>query len=157
MYLIKTPPTTNPYLNIAIEEYAVRNLDMSHDYLFIYSNAPSVVIGKNQNPFMEVNLPFLKTNNIKLARRISGGGAVYHEPGNLNFCYITESTKENFNNYKKFLNPIIEYLNSLGIPAVINQRNDIEVEGLKISGNAQFTSRNRMLSHGTLLDRKSVV
>ncbi|NOG43930.1 MAG: lipoate--protein ligase [Calditrichaeota bacterium] len=151
MYLIKTPEIKDPKINLAIEEFAVRNLDISKDYLFIYSNSPSVIIGKNQNPFEEVNITFSNEKNIEIVRRISGGGAVYHENGNINFSFITENTKENFNNYKIFLNPIIKLLNRLGVPAKINHRNDIIVEGKKISGNAQFTSRNRLLSHGTLL------
>jgi len=151
MYLIKTPDITNPKINLAIEEYAVRNLDISKDYLFVYSNSPSVIIGKNQNPFEEVNLTFIKENNIEMIRRVSGGGAVYHEEGNINFSFITKSTKENFNNYIKFLQPIVNLLNDLKVPAKINHRNDLVIGEKKISGNAQFTSRKRMLSHGTLL------
>ncbi len=151
MYLIKTPIINDPKINLAIEEFAVRNLDISNDYLFIYSNSPSVIIGKNQNPFEEINLSYINSHNIEMVRRISGGGAVYHELGNLNFCFITESTKDNFNNYTNFLKPIKSFLNNLGVPAKINQRNDIVIEKNKISGNAQFTSRKRMLSHGTLL------
>jgi len=151
MYLIKTPTITDPKKNLAIEEYAVRNLDISNDYLFVYSNSPSVIIGKNQNPFEEVNLSYLNKNNIEVVRRISGGGAVYHEKGNINFSFITESTKENFNNYSKFLQPIAELLNRLNVPVTINQRNDLVIGEKKISGNAQFTSRKSLLSHGTLL------
>ncbi len=151
MYLIKTPIITDPKINLAIEEYAVRNLDISNDYLFIYSNSPSVIIGKNQNPFEEINISFLNENSIELVRRISGGGAVYHEKGNINFSYITKSTKENFNNYSNFLQPIASLLNDLNVPAKINHRNDLLIGEKKISGNAQFTSRRRMLCHGTLL------
>lgn len=151
MYLIKTPDIYDPKLNLAIEEYVVRNLDLHDDLLYIYRNKPSVIIGKNQNPCEEVNLRFIETENIQIFRRISGGGTVYHEPGNINFCYITQNTKENFNNYKNFLKPIVQLLKNLEIPAKINPRNDIVIDGLKISGNAQFTTRGKMFSHGTLL------
>jgi lipoate---protein ligase len=151
VYLIKTPHITDPKLNLAIEEFAVRSLDISKEYLFIYSNAPSIIIGKNQNPFQEINWTFLENNEIEVIRRISGGGAVYHEAGNINFSFITQSSKENFNKYTRFLEPIVNTLNSLNANTRINKRNDLVIGNKKISGNAQFTSRNRLLSHGTLL------
>jgi lipoate---protein ligase len=151
VYLIKTPHITDPKLNLAIEEFAVRNLDTSKEYLFIYSNVPSIIIGKNQNPFQETNWPFIEKNNIEIVRRISGGGTVYHGPGNINFSFITQNSKENFNKYTRFLGPIVHTLNSLNVKARINKRNDLVIGERKISGNAQFTSRNRLLSHGTLL------
>ncbi len=151
MYLIKTPHITDPKINLAIEEFAVRNLDASKEYLFIYSNAPSIIIGKNQNPFQETNWPFIEKKNIEIVRRISGGVTVYHGPGNINFSFITQSSKENFNKYTRFLEPIVHTLNSLNVKAQINKRNDLVIGERKISGNAQFTSRNRLLSHGTLL------
>lgn len=151
MYLVKTNNITDPALNLAIEEYLVRKVNSTDDYLYLYINEPSVIIGKHQNPFEEVNLNFCNDKNIKLLRRISGGGTVYHDHGNLNFCYITQSTQKNFNVYKQFLTPIAEYLNSIKVKAKINSRNDLVIGTQKISGNAQFTSRKRMLSHGTLL------
>lgn len=151
MFLIKSNETNNPKTNLAIEEFAVRQLNDKNDFLYIYQNKPSVIIGKNQNPFEEINLPFILKEDIEIMRRISGGGAVYHEPGNINFCYITKSTRDNFNNYKNFLQPIVDYLKRLDVPAKINDRNDLVIQGKKISGNAQFTSRDKMLSHGTLL------
>jgi len=151
MYLLQTPQTFDPKINLAIEEHVVRNFDADRDLLFIYRNNPSLIIGKNQNPFEEVNMDFLETNNIEMFRRISGGGAVYHDLGNINFSYITKNTRENFNNYKSFLKPVIDLLNKKGIPAKINKRNDIVIDNLKISGNAQFTTRGKMFSHGTLL------
>lgn len=151
MLFIKSPHNLDPKINLAIEEYAVRNFDIEKDYLFIYQNKPSVIIGKNQNPFEEINLSYIFNNKIEICRRISGGGAVYHEPGNVNFCYITKSSRENFNKYKIFLNPIVNYLNRLGLKAFVNSRNDLVIDNRKVSGNAQFTSRGRMLCHGTLL------
>jgi lipoate-protein ligase A len=151
MFLIKSPVLYDPKINLAVEEFSVRNLSMDCEYLFIYQNAPAVIIGKNQNPYEEVNLSYIFRNEIELCRRISGGGAVYHDQGNINFCYITKNTRENFNQYQNFLNPVVKCLNGLGVNAQINKRNDLVIAGKKISGNAQFTSRQRLLSHGTLL------
>ncbi|MBD3224312.1 MAG: lipoate--protein ligase, partial [Caldithrix sp.] len=143
---------TNPYLNLALEEYAVRHLDVSrHAYLFLYVNDPCVVVGKHQNVLEEVNLKTAAQYHIPVIRRISGGGAVYHDQGNLNFSYITRHTLKDFNNYRKFLQPIIEVLESYGLHIDITERNNLHVDGNKVSGNAQFSSREHMLSHGTLL------
>ncbi|MCB0282376.1 MAG: lipoate--protein ligase family protein [Calditrichaeota bacterium] len=151
MYLVKTENIAVPAINLAIEEYLVRKVNSEDEFLYLYVNEPSVIIGKHQNPFEEVNLNFCRNSNINVYRRISGGGTVYHDKGNLNFCYITQSTQKNFNVYKQFLTPIVEYLNSIHVKAEINSRNDLIIGSQKISGNAQFTSRKRMLSHGTLL------
>ncbi|GAB4364720.1 MAG: lipoate--protein ligase LplJ [Calditrichia bacterium] len=142
---------TDPYLNLALEEYALRNLEMNADYVLFYINQPAVIIGRHQNPWEEVNMDFVEREGIPVIRRISGGGAVYHDAGNLNFSFITPYTKAKFNNYQKFTEPIIQTLRSLGVEAKLNQRNAIVVGDYKISGNAQFTSKNRMVSHGTLL------
>jgi lipoate---protein ligase len=151
MFLLQTPQIFDPKINLAIEEYMVRKFDTSEDLLFIYQNSPSLIIGKNQNPFEEINLNFLIAEKLEMYRRISGGGAVYHDLGNINFSYITNNTRENFNNYKNFLEPVITLLKTKGIAAEINPRNDIVIDKLKISGNAQFSTRGRMFSHGTLL------
>lgn len=152
MILIQPKVESNePATNFAIEEFVARNCDIEQDYLFLYRNKPSVIIGKNQNPFLEIDIQYLNEQNIPMVRRISGGGTVFHDLGNLNFCFITKSTRDNFNRYTQFLEPIVQFLNNLGVPAEINKRNDIIVNGKKVSGNAQFTSRNRMFSHGTLL------
>ena len=131
MYLIKTDPVTDPAINLAIEEFAVRNLDISKDYLFLYINRPAVIIGKHQNPFEEINLECARKNKVAVLRRISGGGTVYHDPGNLNFCFITQNTLHNFNTYKQFLSPIVFMLNSLGVKAEINSRKGRRKESRK--------------------------
>jgi len=151
MILIDNRNITDPHLNLALEEYALRHLDMCEDYLLLYVNEPAVIIGKHQNPWEEANLRFLREQRIPLLRRISGGGAVYHDRGNLNFSFITRYRKSRFNNYREFTRPVIETLRSLGVPTELNSRNDIVIGERKISGNAQFTSKERMLSHGTLL------
>lgn len=150
-YLIDNADSQDPAVNLALEEYAVRHLDISHDYCFLYINQPCIVLGRHQNAFEEINYPYVLQNRIPVHRRISGGGTVFHDPGNLSFSFITRYDKKKFNNYVYFNRSIIDALNALKIPAELNGRNDIVIGEKKISGNAQFTSLNRMLSHGTLL------
>ena len=150
-YLIDNLNSQDPALNLALEEYAVRHLDMSHEYCLLNVNQPCIVVGRHQNAFEEINYPFVAKNSIPVYRRISGGGTVYHDQGNISFSFITRYDKKKFNNYAYFNRPIIAALNALNIPAELNGRNDIVIGEKKISGNAQFTSLNHMVSHGTLL------
>lgn len=142
---------TDPQINLAIEEYALKNLDINETYLLFYINGPSIIIGKNQNTIEEINTEYVEANGIKVVRRLSGGGAVYHDLGNLNFSFITKDDGESFHNFKKFTEPVVEALHKLGVQAELSGRNDIVVDGRKISGNAQFSTRGRMFSHGTLM------
>ncbi len=142
---------TDPAFNLALEEYALRNLDIDYDYLLIYRNRPSIIIGKHQNVVEEVNLRFAHENALPVLRRISGGGAVYHDLGNINFSFITRHTGTNINQYRIFLQPIIKTIEGFGLSVQLNERNNLLIDGKKISGNAQFSSRDRLLSHGTLL------
>lgn len=152
-YFIDNQNSLDPTLNLALEEYIVRNPKMTDDYFLLYCNAPAVVIGRHQNAFEEANLLFLQKQHIPLIRRISGGGTVYHDRGNLNFSFITRYEKFKFNNYRYFNQPILDALHSLGIKAEFGRRNEMVIGQKKISGNAQFTSKKRMISHGTLLFR----
>jgi lipoate---protein ligase len=151
MLFIDNQGITDPRINLAIEEFALRNLDIHETYLLFYINEPSIIIGKNQNTIEEINTKFVEENNIHVVRRLSGGGAVYHDLGNLNFSFITKDDGESFHNFKKFTFPVIEALNNIGVNAELSGRNDILVNGRKISGNAQFATKGRMFSHGTLL------
>jgi lipoate-protein ligase A len=151
MLFIDNKGITDPRINLAIEEYALKNLDINETYLLFYINEPSIIIGKNQNTIEEINTEYVETNGIKVVRRLSGGGAVYHDLGNLNFSFITKDDGESFHNFRKFTQPVIEALRKLGVNAELSGRNDILVEGRKISGNAQFSTKGRMFSHGTLL------
>ncbi len=119
-------------------------------YLF-YINRPSIIIGRNQNTIEEINADYVDGNGITVVRRLSGGGAVYHDLGNLNFSFITKDDGDSFHNFKKFTQPVVETLEKLGIHAELSGRNDILAEGKKISGNAMFSTKGRMFSHGTLL------
>ncbi|WLD95338.1 lipoate--protein ligase [Alkalihalobacillus sp. AL-G] len=151
MLFIDNVNITDPRINLAIEEYALKHLDINETYLLFYINEPSIIIGKNQNTVEEINSPYVKENDIHVVRRLSGGGAVYHDLGNLNFSFITRDDGNSFHDFKKFTEPVIKALNKLGVPAELSGRNDILVEGKKISGNAQFSTKGRMFSHGTLM------
>ena len=151
MIFIDNEGHTDPKLNLALEEYALRNFDNSKDYLLFYINEPSIIIGRNQNTLEEINQSYTASNNIHVVRRISGGGAVYHDLGNLNFSFITNYDGKSISNFKKFTAPVIRVLNDMGVSAELKGRNDIEVGDKKISGTAQFSTGKRMISHGTLL------
>ncbi|WHY78917.1 lipoate--protein ligase [Neobacillus sp. WH10] len=151
MLFIDNKGITDPRINLAIEEYALKNLDINETYLLFYINEPSIIIGKNQNTIEEINTEYVESNGIHVVRRLSGGGAVYHDLGNLNFSFITKDDGESFHNFRKFTEPVVAALKKLGVNAELSGRNDLEVEGRKISGNAQFSTKGRMFSHGTLL------
>ncbi len=151
MIFIENDGNTNPRLNLALEEYALRNFSPTEDYLLFYINEPSIIIGRNQNTLEEINRQYVEENNIHVVRRISGGGAVYHDFGNLNFSFITNHDGKSLNNFKKFTAPVIKVLQQLGLNAELKGRNDIQVDEKKISGTAQFSTGKRMVSHGTLL------
>lgn len=151
MLFIDNEGITDPRVNLAIEEYALRNLDINDTYLLFYINEPSIIIGKNQNTIEEINTDYVEENGIHVVRRLSGGGAVYHDLGNLNFSFITKDDGESFHNFKKFTEPVIAALRKINVPAELSGRNDILVNGRKVSGNAQFSTKGRMFSHGTLM------
>lgn len=151
MLFIDNNGITDPQINLAIEEYALNNLDINETYLLFYINQPSIIIGRNQNTIEEINTEYVDKNNIIVVRRLSGGGAVYHDLGNLNFSFITKDDGESFHNFMKFTAPVIEALKKLGVNAELSGRNDIQVGERKISGNAQFSTKGRMFSHGTLM------
>lgn len=151
MKFIDNAGITDPRINLAIEEWALKNLDPDETYLLFYINEPSIIIGKNQNTFEEINLDYVKDNNLHVVRRLSGGGAVYHDLGNLNFSFITKDDGDSFHNFKKFTEPVVQALQKLGVNAQLSGRNDLQVGERKISGNAQFTTKGRMFSHGTLM------
>jgi len=142
---------TDPRINLAIEEYALKHLNIDETYLLFYINRPSIIIGRNQNTIEEINSDYVDEKGITVVRRLSGGGAVYHDLGNLNFSFITKDDGDSFHNFKKFTQPVVETLEKLGIHAELSGRNDILAEGKKISGNAMFSTKGRMFSHGTLL------
>ena len=139
---------TNPYFNIASEEYLLKQ---TRDYyIYLWKNSPAVIIGNNQNTLLEVDVNAANKKGIKVVRRITGGGAVYHDLNNICYTIIAPYSSEE-NNYIKFTKPVIEYLNLLGVNATFAGRNDILVDGKKISGNAQVIYKDRIMHHGTIL------
>lgn len=137
--------------NLALEEYVLRHKPTAEDCLLFYVNAPAIIIGRNQNTIEEIDPAVVAERGITVVRRLSGGGAVYHDLGNLNFSFITPAAPERFNRYDAFLRPVLDVLRAFGLDAELGGRNDITVDGRKVSGNAQFTTTRRMFSHGTLL------
>lgn len=144
-------PSTNPFYNLALDEYAMKHIEVDEDFFFLWQNEPSVIIGKNQNTLEEINQQFIEENNIHVARRVSGGGAVYHDFGNLNFTFIINVDDPGQVNYKKYVQPIIDALKVMGVTAEASGRNDILINGLKISGNAQRLANGKLMHHGTLI------
>lgn len=142
-------PNVDPYFNIASEEYLLKSF--SDDIFMLYRNESSVIVGKHQNAFAEVNTLFVKQHNIPVIRRLSGGGAVFHDMGNVNFTFISNGREGSLVDFKKFLTPILTALQTMGVPAEANKRNDLVIEERKISGNAEHVFKNRTLHHGTLL------
>jgi lipoate-protein ligase A len=151
MLFIDNKGINDPAFNLALEEYALRQLNLREGCLLFYINEPSIIIGKNQNTIEEIHSEYVQKNGIHIVRRLSGGGAVYHDLGNLNFSILTLDDGKSFLNFAKFTQPVIDVLQSLGVNAELTGRNDIQVGEQKISGNAQFATRGRMYSHGTLL------
>jgi lipoate---protein ligase len=141
---------TDPHLNLALEEYLLRHADTDRPLLLFYINEPAVIIGRNQNTLEEIDPDFIKAQGIHVVRRLSGGGAVFHDLGNLNFSFITPG-RENLHNFAKFTEPVVAVLRRLGVAAELRGKSDIFAEGKKISGNAQYVAQQRMFSHGTLL------
>lgn len=142
---------TDPFFNLALEEYLLKHLDLGDDVFYLWRNDPCVVIGRNQNPFNEIDLRYARQNDIPVLRRISGGGAVYHDLGNINFTFITTKLSERLNNYEHFLTPIIGILDKLELPVRFVAPTHLYLGDTKISGNAQSYHKNKMMHHGTLL------
>ena len=140
---------TDPYFNIAAEEYVLKNF--TEDCFMLWRNEPCIIAGKHQNTLAEINLDFIEENKLPVVRRISGGGTVFHDLGNLNFTFIKNGASEKLVNFRKFTEPIIGALATLGVNAIFEGRNDLTVDGKKISGNAEHVHKNRVLHHGTLL------
>lgn len=140
--------TTDPYRNLAVEEYLFRHA--TEDIFMLWQNDRTVVIGKNQNPYAELDLEAVQEKGIRVSRRITGGGAVYHDMGNVNFTFISAKEQEGID-FASFCEPIVQALRSLGALAERSGRNDLLIDGKKFSGNAQYAHGGRVLHHGTLL------
>jgi lipoate-protein ligase A len=140
---------TDPYFCLAAEEYLLKNF--SEDIFMLWQSENAVVVGKHQNLAAEINHRFVHENNIAVCRRISGGGTVFHDSGNVNFTFIKNVKSPAEISFKQFTEPVVKTLAKLGIEATTSGRNDLLINGLKISGNAEHVYKNRVLHHGTLL------
>ncbi len=141
--------STDPYFNLAAEEYFLKNFQ--DDFFMLWRSKPSVVVGKHQNALAEINHEFVRENQIPVARRLSGGGTVFHDPGNVNFTFIRNVKDISEVNFKVFTVPVVAALKKMGVDAYTTGRNDLLIDGKKISGNAEHVHKNRVLHHGTLL------
>lgn len=141
---------TNPHFNLALEQFVFDKLDTAHDYFMLWQNHNSIIVGKHQNTLEEINVEFVKERGITVARRLSGGGAVYHDLGNLNFTFVTAASGTRFD-FESFCAPIADALKELGASVEISGRNDMTLDGKKFSGNAQYIKGGRVMHHGTLM------
>ncbi len=141
----------DPYYNLALEEYAFNELGEKQDVFMLWQNSNTIVIGKNQNAAEEINREFVDEKAIKVARRLSGGGAVYHDEGNLNFTFIAKNQGKLDYDFKSFVQPILDALGDLGVEAELQGRNDLAIQGKKISGNSQYVKSGRIMHHGCIM------
>lgn len=142
-------PVTDPYYQLAAEEFLLKNT--TDEFFMLWKSDPVVVSGKHQNILSEINYRYVQESKIRIARRLTGGGTVYHDHGNLNFTFIQRGEPGKLVDFTRFLEPVIAYLNIRGIPALQGPKHEILVNDLKISGNAEHVYKNRILHHGTLL------
>lgn len=142
----------DPRVNLAIETFLLQEMPLEEPILLFYINEPSIIIGRNQNTIEEINREYVEEHGIHVVRRLSGGGAVYHDFGNLNFSFIMPDDGDSFRDFAKVTKPIIQALHELGISgAELKGRNDLVIDGLKFSGNAMYATNGRMFAHGTIM------
>ncbi|MDT2502942.1 lipoate--protein ligase [Enterococcus avium] len=152
MLYVPNDKERDPRVNLAIETYLLQNMPLDEPILLFYINEPSIIIGRNQNTIEEINKEYVDEKGIHVVRRLSGGGAVYHDFGNLNFSFIMADDGNSFRDFKKLTEPIVEALHKLGIEgAQLKGRNDLVIEDKKFSGNAMYSTNGRMFAHGTLM------
>ncbi|MBO0420506.1 lipoate--protein ligase [Vagococcus fluvialis] len=152
MIFVSNEEITDPRINLAIETYLVQEMPLDEPILLFYINEPSIIIGRNQNTIEEINTEYVEKQGIHVVRRLSGGGAVYHDAGNLNFSFIMPDDGESFRNFGKVTQPIIDALHDMGVEgAELKGRNDLVIDDKKFSGNAMYSTNGRMFAHGTLM------
>lgn len=143
--------SNDPSFNLAAEQYIFDTFPRGETYYMLWQNRSSVIVGRYQNTYAEVNSDYVSAHGIRVVRRLSGGGTVYHDLGNLNYSIITDSGHPDALDLHAFCKPVVKTLCDLGADAQLSGRNDILVNGKKVSGNSQYLSRGRLLHHGTLL------
>lgn len=143
--------SNDPAYNVALEAYAFQKLTDIDEIFILWINEPAIIIGRHQNTIQEINKEFIDKNGIHVVRRLSGGGAVYHDLNNLNYTIISNNTQEGAFDFQTFSKPVIDTLAKLGVKAEFTGRNDLEINGQKFAGNAQAYYKGRMMHHGCLL------
>ena len=143
--------STDPYYNLALEQHVFDTLSTDRNIFMLWRNDNAIIVGKHQNTVAEINAPFVKEKGIRVVRRLSGGGAVYHDLGNVNFTFIVAAGNLAAFDFASFCRPVVKALGELSITAEINGRNDMTIDGKKFSGNAQYCKRGRVMHHGTIL------
>ena len=150
MYYLESK-SRDPYYNLALEEYAFEHLPAHGSCLMLWQNHNTIVVGKYQNTAEEINQAYVDKHHISVARRLSGGGAVYHDAGNLNFTFITDAKELDNFQFEVFVQPVIRTLERMGVKAEFNGRNDITIDGMKFSGNSQYMKHGRIMHHGCIM------
>lgn len=140
---------TDPYRNHALEEWLMENYE--EDCFMLWRNQKAILLGRNQNVYSELNLPYVRERGIKVVRRITGGGAVFTDEGNIMFTFVSQGGRKNFTDFRRFAEPVLSALRDLGVPAEFTGRNDMVIKGKKFSGNAQCVYGGKLLHHGTLM------
>lgn len=143
--------STDPTFNLALEQYVFDILSPQDDFCMLWQNANTIVVGKHQNTFAEINAAYVDAHDIQVVRRLSGGGAVYHDLGNLNFTFISKTGAEGTFDFATFCQPIVNVLKEMGVQAQVSGRNDMTIDGQKFSGNSQYMKQGRVMHHGTIL------
>lgn len=143
--------TTNPAFNLALEQYAFDNLPRDRSWFLLWQNHNTVVIGRHQNTLAEINEEAVRERGVTVVRRLSGGGAVYHDLGNLNFTFIQDAARGGQLDMSLFCRPVAQALRAMGVEAQVNGRNDITIDGQKFSGNSQYVREGRVMHHGTIM------
>ncbi len=152
MIFVSNNELTDPRINLAIETFLLKELPLDEPILLFYINEPSIIIGRNQNTIEEINKDYVEEKGIHIVRRLSGGGAVYHDFGNLSFSFIMPDDGNSFRDFEKFTKPIIEVLHQMGVEgAQLKGRNDLVIDDKKFSGNAMYATNGRLFAHGTIM------
>ena len=144
-------PSNDPYFNLSLEQYVFDNMSKNNEYFMLWQNDNAIIVGKHQNTIGEINQEYVNEKGISVVRRLSGGGAVYHDLGNLNFTFIVDDGDISKFDFSQFCTPIVKALSKLNVQAEVNGRNDITINGKKFSGNSQYSKKNRIMHHGTIM------